>query len=649
MSIIKKLSLLFCILICFGHLNISAQKIVNTSTELQRLHDISKMPEYLEGTFVKQFSSYDRTGGNDDGFSGKYSFIRKHESGGLVIFEAAGQGVIERIWTPTPTDDTLDFYFDGNNKATLSIKFRDLFSGDVTPFLKPVVDAFKVGGYYSYVPIPYSKGCKIVFRGDKLMFHQIQYREYDKRYKVQTFNPKFSKNELKQLNDVVALWKNNERSAFNFYKSANKIEVSDSLHPGQTKTIADIKHAGRILGIEIMPSAFFEGEYKQMDLKITWDNALEPAVYVPLADFFGYSFGERSMESLFIGATASKLYSYIPMPFDKAAKIEIVYRENALLKEQHPAAIRSVIYYSDAKRNVLTEGKFYAFWKNYAPEAGKPYVFLDGSGKGHLVGTLMNVQALTYTDFTEFFEGDDSTVIDGINNIHGTGSEDYFNGGWYAQPGGWTEKGGAPLSGCLSYSIPLSRTGGYRFYMTDKLPFYKSIYHSMEHGPIQNNRPVQNTSVAMYYADKPVQQNAAPVNSLTQNPIPPEFTFYTRFLKHLTYNGDFEFRNGNVIINGQDNTSLTINTDELPQGKYKIYLHKISASASGFEVRISDSKGIQDWRKVDVRSDNQREDVYIGEAETNTTQIPRVPVQILFKSEHKKPGIEFSYLRFVKM
>jgi len=30
-------------------------------------------------SFVKvgSFSSYDRTGGNDDGFSGKYSFIRK--------------------------------------------------------------------------------------------------------------------------------------------------------------------------------------------------------------------------------------------------------------------------------------------------------------------------------------------------------------------------------------------------------------------------------------------------------------------------------------------------------------------------------------------------------------------------------------------
>ncbi len=624
------------------------QQVINTETELKKLADLSLLPRYVEGTFIKQESSYDRTGGNDDGFSGKYSFLRKNEGGGLVIFEAKGQGVIERIWTPTPTDDTLDFYFDGNSRPGLSIKFRDLFNGTVAPFIKPIVDAYVVGGYYSYVPIPYSNGCKIVFRGEKIMFHQIQYREYDKRYRVQTFNPIFSAAQTKTLNDAAALWKNNERSVFNFYKTANKIEAENLLQPGQSKTIADIKQGGRILGLEIMPSALFEGEHKQLDLKITWDNAAEPAVFVPLADFFGYSFGERAMESLYLGATESKLYSYMPMPFDKAAKIEIVHRANSLVKDQQPVNIRSVVYYSNTKRNATTEGKFYAFWKNNTPEAGRPYVFLNGKGKGHYIGTVMNVQALTYTDFTEFFEGDDSTVIDGINNIHGTGSEDYFNGGWYAQPGGWTERGGAPLSGCLSYSIPLSRTGGYRFYTTDKLPFYKSIYHSMEHGPVNNNRPVQNVSVAMYYAEAAVEQNAAPVNRLTKNPIPPEFTFYTNFLKHLTYNGDFEFRNGNAVINGADNASVTINVNELPGGRYKMYLHKIASAAGNFDVRISDSKRIQDWQTINLTADNRREDVYLGEVEVNKIDIPQMPVNILFRSKTSKPNIEFGRIRFVK-
>ena len=44
--------------------------------ELQNLSDISRLPEYRTGN-IYQLSSYDRTGGNDDGFSGRYSYIRK--------------------------------------------------------------------------------------------------------------------------------------------------------------------------------------------------------------------------------------------------------------------------------------------------------------------------------------------------------------------------------------------------------------------------------------------------------------------------------------------------------------------------------------------------------------------------------------------
>lgn len=43
-------------------------------SELRSLNDLSRLPVYLDHTFSGQVSSYDTTGGNDDGFSGKYSF-----------------------------------------------------------------------------------------------------------------------------------------------------------------------------------------------------------------------------------------------------------------------------------------------------------------------------------------------------------------------------------------------------------------------------------------------------------------------------------------------------------------------------------------------------------------------------------------------
>ena len=97
---------------------------------------------------------------------------------------------------------------------------------------------------------------------------------------------------------------------------------------------------------------------------------------------------------------------------------------------------------------------------------------------------------------TGFFEGDDSTYMDGKMRLHGTGSEDYYNGGWYAMLDRWDRGVSLPLHGSLDYSLPMARTGGYRFYMNDKLSFEREFYMGIEHGPSGNEYPVDYTSVA---------------------------------------------------------------------------------------------------------------------------------------------------------
>jgi hypothetical protein len=59
-----------------------------------------------------------------------------------------------------------------------------------------------------------------------------------------------------------------------------------------------LNRGGRIVGIELDPSSAFEGLLKDIDIKITWDNESIPAIYCPVADFFGFAFGRASMESL---------------------------------------------------------------------------------------------------------------------------------------------------------------------------------------------------------------------------------------------------------------------------------------------------------------------------------------------------------------
>src|SRR5471030_2435260 len=101
----KKGSLCFYIYFLAFSFALAQHKQVNLKTELKRLYDIQQLPTYIDGSYEWGKSSYDTTGGNDDGFSGRYSFVRKNPDGTLVIFEAKGKGVINRIWTATPNDE----------------------------------------------------------------------------------------------------------------------------------------------------------------------------------------------------------------------------------------------------------------------------------------------------------------------------------------------------------------------------------------------------------------------------------------------------------------------------------------------------------------------------------------------------------------
>lgn len=623
---------------------LQAQPVVNFKSELSRLKEISDLPVYREGTTVKQISSYDTTGGNDDGFGGKYSFLRKDPDGGLVIFDARGPGVIERIWTPTPTDDTLDFYFDGNDRPDLSIRFRDLFSGQVYPFLAPLAD-HKVGGFYSYIPIPFSRSCKIVFRGEKILFHQIQYRSFEQKDSVVSYSATAVAAARPLLEDIARLWKSGERNVNRFYKDSTACIRKDlNFKPGHTASLAELGGGGRIVGIELLPAAAFEGLYKLIDLKITWDNEKRPAILVPVADFFGFAYGSRSMESLVLGTTSAKAYCYLPMPFDKTAKIELVYRPG--ISGSVPVYLQTRVYYTGQKRNPDTEGRFYSYWKQEDPEMGQPYIFLNATGRGHYVGTLLQGQATDFTHFTEFFEGDDFTAIDGIPTVHGTGSEDYFNGGWYAQPGGWVERLGAPLSGCLDYSLPLGRTGGYRFFLSDKMPFSKSILHSIEHGPVGNNRKVRYISVAMYYADRNLTTGQVPGNATTQVYKPDTVTFYTRLMQHLTYNGQLEIKDNAAQLDGAGDAQMNLNVTVLQKGYYKIYLHQIKSNLEQLETMITSGGPDRQWQTFPVEAGDRQHNLYIGAVNIYD---PTIPVSILFKTTTANPLLRFDRVSLVKV
>lgn len=570
---VKTLKCLLLLILVISTPAAAQQGQVSLLTELGKIQDLSTLPAYETNLLVRQTSSYDTTGNNDDGFSGKYSFVRRNADSSLVIFEARGNGVINRIWTPTPNDDILDFYFGGASKPSFSIRFSDLFSNKVFPFVLPLCGN-QLGGYYSYLPIPFKNGCKVVSRGKKMEFYQIQYRAYPKNTKIQNFSLQLNAAETKAVKSFESSWK--AVQARGTSGAGTKTLVKDlELQPGASQVLAELNTPGRITRLALSPASAFSGLEKQIDLRITWDDESTPAVYAPVADFFGYAFGSPSMQSLLMGTQGDTLYLNFPMPYDRKAKIELLYRpsnpatSNLAATAAQTKKVHFEMQYNDQKRNISKEGKFYAFWnKDLNATLGKPHLFLEGAGKGHYVGTILQAQGLE-PGMTLFFEGDDETYVDGEMTAHGTGSEDYFNGGWYAMLDRWDTKMSLPLHGALDYSLPFSRTGGYRLFLSDKMPFEKQLRHFIEHGPEHNNKRVDYTSLALYYADKAIHSNQQqPSNPLTKVYMPDTLMLYPQLMNYSVM-GNFSIDGNTYTANNSGN--IRINLSEIPAGRYKLY------------------------------------------------------------------------------
>jgi hypothetical protein len=551
--------------------------VVSLASELKPFYDIADLPAYRDETVMGQTSSYDTTGGNDDGFSGRYSYLRRLSDSSLVIFDVQGPGVINRIWTPTPSEDSLDFYIDDTIHAAFTIKYKDLFSGKVFPFITPLCNN-QLGGYYCYLPIAFQKRCMIVYRGKQTQFHQIGYRLFTKGTSVKKFNPQLDAEEKAALQQIQSRWNKKNQTVHNFFEPVKSTSLKTSkiqfqLRPGEKHTVLQIDRGGRIVGIELVPASSFEGLSKDIDIKITWDNETVPAVYCPVADFFGYAFGKASMQSLLIGTSGNKNYCYFPMPFDRSAKIELVYRKSQSRKTSDPLMITANVFFTHQARDVEKEGKLYTYWNNKpSVPLHQPHEFLKITGKGHYVATVLQARGLE-PGMTLFFEGDDSTVVDGKLSMHGTGSEDYFNGGWYAMMDRWDGPFSMPLSGALDYSLPLSRTGGYRLFLTDKIPFAKNIYHSIEHGPEQNNKPASYTSVAYYYGNTPPVTTVSPRSEETSVSVPDTLMLYPQL---LTFNsaGDNSIRQDGetFIFTTGGESSVRVQLQEVPLWELQIII-----------------------------------------------------------------------------
>lgn len=226
------------------------------------------------------------------------------------------------------------------------------------------------------------------------------------------------------------------------------------LPAGGTLTLADIDGPGVIRHVWItVPDQTPAGPYVLRDLVLTihWDHDPEPAVQVPLGDFFGNGFATRAelTSAAMVVAPSGGMNCYLPMPFRRHATLSI--------SSDHPGEIPCVFFQIDYTLGDdlgADVGQLHAQWRrtNATNASGDDHVVLDGvTGTGSYVGTFI---ALTALERFWYGEGEVKFYVDGdgdLPTICGTGLEDYVGGAWGFQD--HLDAAGAPPR-VINFSAP---------------------------------------------------------------------------------------------------------------------------------------------------------------------------------------------------
>jgi hypothetical protein len=278
--------------------------------------------------------------------------------------------------------------------------------------------------------------------------------------------------------------------------------------------------------------------YRECLLKITYDDALHPSVLVPLGDFFclGHGMVNSFQSALFSASTffpyqfnkPCALNCYAPMPFARRVVVELVNESD------EPHGQYFYVDYETLEEFPADCGYFHAEFRRTNPFGGwgpevtvnsqevdvankertaweNNYVILETQGRGHYIGCNLSV-----TNFTRNWwgEGDDMIWVDGYKwppDLHGTGSEDYFNQAFGMQPNTYLRNGSSIFEGRTvpAAEIELYRgDSGYQtnyvFHLENPVRFTKEIKVTIEIGHA-NHLANEVSSVAYWYADKPAK------------------------------------------------------------------------------------------------------------------------------------------------
>jgi hypothetical protein len=247
--------------------------------------------------------------------------------------------------------------------------------------------------------------------------------------------------------------------------------LSVQFSSSKTVVVADLKGPGVITMIHFaMPEALKLN--RDVRLRMYWDGEASPSVDVPLVDFFCDPAGLRDWVNTALVNKRRGFNAYFPMPFNRSARIELVY-DGPLEPGQElwkAMPCYSYVVWRTLEKVPRDTGYFHAGWRQEKLLLGKQdYEALQAKGKGKFVGWNITVRGLNDRDDYPVDENE-KFYIDGEANasVEFQGLEDSFGFSW-----GFPESDNLfPLTGYFKF---LKGAAAYRLFTQDAINFEKSL------------------------------------------------------------------------------------------------------------------------------------------------------------------------------
>jgi hypothetical protein len=434
------------------------------------------------------FSGADPCGKNRD--SGNFLRIEPQgatfEKGDWALAEMEGPGSITRIWV-TGRDSAewcakitgrIKVYIDSKDVPAIDLPMEDFF-GKADPFVPPLAGPTS-GGWVSYVPISFSRYCKVMVtdhkdnyahrhnaKGETIpqLYYHVCWRKAPAGARVEPFSMPLSdarKNLIKQA------------AAKTGWTASSADAKSFTIPSGQTVEVFKAEGEGRIAEFSLVCP-----DLEGLLLTAYWDGSNNPAIDAPARMFFSEGLQPRPFKSLPLRFDGKVHSCRFPMPFAQGASL--------CLSNIGDESIQVGVTVKVKSTGEL-QSRFHArYIDQFLPKGSPSLAVLDtADGPGHFVGMSLLIP-------DSFLEGNESFSVDGAKPAWvGTGTEDYFNGGWYFCFGPYDQ----PFSGCIHMGG--GYVAAYRFHLGDTVPFRKSIKVTLEHGA-ENESAGRARGVAYWY------------------------------------------------------------------------------------------------------------------------------------------------------